>query len=62
MQDNPYYNNISYILLVLDQVIADRPIETVSPLNRKNLSEKQHSSSMILSTVSRSMEIIENDS
>jgi hypothetical protein len=25
MQDNPYYNNISYILLILDQVIADRP-------------------------------------
>jgi hypothetical protein len=43
-------------------VIADRPIETVSPLNRKNASEKQHSTSMILSTVSKSMEIIENDS
>jgi hypothetical protein len=35
MQDNPYYNNISYLLLILDQVTADRPIEPNPALKQK---------------------------
>ncbi len=42
MEDNPYYNNLSYFLLILEQVMANRPVELIPhPRNKhqhRNLS------------------------
>lgn len=55
MQDNPYYNNLSYLLLVLDQVIADRPSEAISSFPLKANPERLHATSLILTSGSKSM-------
>jgi hypothetical protein len=46
MQDNPYYNSISYTLLILEQVISDKPMEHFPEISFKSEMERIHCTSL----------------